>query len=105
MTWCKGLAIVALAVASFVAGGAVAGAAGAFSPSTIVRVEGSARNGFDVTHLDGSGSHTPSRYRALTECRRAYPRGVERAICRYAVGATVRRYADLKRTIRYIKTQ
>lgn len=104
MTWFKGAAVAAVAVVAFVAGALVAVGVGTFPGSTVVGVRGSGEYGFTVRHLDGSAVHTPTRSESLAECGE-YAVRVERAVCRYAVGAQVRRYTDLKRTIRYMRAQ
>jgi hypothetical protein len=68
-------------------------------PDTIVRVTGSAADGFGVHHYDGSAIFPPTDSEAIAECSE-YDTRVARVRCRVEVRVWYRDLADLQQALR-----
>ncbi|WP_432476715.1 hypothetical protein [Nocardioides sp. GXQ0305] len=100
---------VALAAGLAVLGSAVgvsasAGAADRPDPETIVRVTGDAATGFGVQRLDGSAVFPPTDSEARAECTE-YDRRWQRARCFTEVRVWYRDLAELRRSLRWARSQ
>ena len=68
-------------------------------PDTVVRVTGTAEDGFGIYHYDGSSLFPPTDSEALAECNE-YDTRVARVRCRVGVRVWYRDLADLKDALR-----
>lgn len=71
---------------------------------TIVDVRGDAANGFSITHLDGTELFPPTRSESLAECEE-YDTMRARVRCRTEVRVWFRDLADMRRTLRWVRSQ
>jgi len=87
-------------------GGAAASGSARWQPpaDTIVAVHGSARDGFSITHHDGSRLFPPTDSEARAECGE-YDRRLARVRCRVEVATWYRDLGDLRRSLRWARTQ
>lgn len=104
------LALLALVLATAVllgsGGGAAAQDAARWKPpaDTIVGVSGSAVDGFTISRYDGSKLFPPTDSEARAECGE-YDRRVQRVRCRVEVATWYRDLGDLKRSLRWARSQ
>ncbi len=82
-----------------------AGATAARVPAdTIVRVTGSAADGFTLTHRDGTHRYPPTGSEARAECGE-HDRRIVRVRCRVEVRTWYRDLGDLKRSLRWARSR
>lgn len=72
-------------------------------PKTIVKVTGSAADGFGIHYFDGTADFPPTKSEALAECGE-YDTSKERVHCRTKVRTWYYALADQQVTIRYYRT-
>jgi hypothetical protein len=101
------LAGLGLAAAGTAAGSVTTSAVAARStwtppPDTIVAITGSAANGFEIRHYDGSELFLPTNSEAMAECGE-YDTEVQRVRCRTEVRTWYRDLADTRRAMRYAR--
>jgi hypothetical protein len=71
---------------------------------TVVRVRGTADDGFTIRHYDGTVLHPPTDSEALAECR-AYDTLRARVRCRAEVRTWYADLAGLRRSLRWARTR
>lgn len=102
------VAALALALLTLMPGGARAERPGHIlvadpPPKTIVKVTGSAAEGFGIHYFDGTADFPPTKSESLAECAE-YDSSKERVHCRTKVRTWYYALADMQVTIRYYRT-
>jgi hypothetical protein len=95
-----------VAVAGAVAWPVPASARGSWVPpdDTIVRVRGTADDGFTIRHYDGTVLYTPTLSEATAECGE-YQRSARRIRCRAETDTWYRDLGATKRALRYARSR
>jgi len=93
-----------VAALALLTGVGVAVATGDTDPTTIVKVEGDAANGFGIHYYDGSSIYPPTDSEARAECGE-YDTFRARVRCRTEVRTWYRDLADLQRSLEWAQSQ